>query len=91
MSFTINDLYGSAPLISLAIFALLTLIIEGIGKDKPALSYWVSLLGLVVSLVLSFLHLDQGTPVFGGMLFQGGFAGYCNLIFLTSAILSAIL
>lgn len=91
MSITSSDLINSSPLIAIVAFALLTLIVEAVGKDKPALSYWMSLLGVTTSLALSFVHLDSGVPVFGEMLFQGGFAGYCNLIFLISALLSIIL
>ena len=91
MGISFNDFYNSSPLIALVSFALLTLIVEGAGKDKPASSYWMSLVGVGVALILSFFHLGEGVPVFGGMLFQGGFAGYCNLIFLTSAFLTIIL
>jgi NADH-quinone oxidoreductase subunit N len=91
MSITSTDLFNSSPLIAIVAFALLTLIVEALGKDKPALSYWMSLLGVVTALVLSFVHLDSGVPVFGEMLFQGGFAGYCNIIFLSSALISIIL
>jgi NADH-quinone oxidoreductase subunit N len=91
MNISFNDFYNSSPLIALVSFALLTLFVEGARRDKPASSYWMSLLGIVVSLVLSFFHLGQGVPVFGGMLFQGGFAGYFNLIFLTAALLSTVL
>ena len=91
MSITSTDIYSSAPLIALVSFALLTLIVDGAGKDKPLLSYWVSLLGVAVSLLLSFFNLGSGIPVFGGMLLQGGFAGYCNIIFLTSALLTIAL
>ena len=91
MGITFSDISSSAPLVSLVLFSLLTLFVESLGKDKPVLSYWVSLLGVAVSLVLSFGHLGTGTPVFGGMLLQGGFAGYCNLIFLSSALLTILL
>ena len=91
MSITSTDLIYSLPLIAIVAFALLTLIVEALGKDKPTLSYWMSLLGVATSLVLSFVHLDSGVPVFGNMLFQGGFAGYCNIIFLSSALLSILL
>jgi NADH-quinone oxidoreductase subunit N len=91
MGITFSDITTSAPLVSLVLFSLLTLFVESLGKDKPVLSYWVSLLGVAVSLGLSFRHLGTGTPVFGGMLLQGGFAGYCNIIFLTSALLTILL
>ncbi len=91
MGITFSDITSSAPLVSLVLFSFLTLIVESWGKDKPVLSYWVSLLGVGVSLALSFGHLGAGIPVFGGMLLQGGFAGYCNLIFLSSAFLTILL
>jgi len=91
MGITFSDITSSAPLVSLVVFSLLTLIVESWGKDKPVFSYWISLLGVAVSLLLSFGHLGAGTPVFGGMLLQGGFAGYCNIIFLSSALLTILL
>jgi NADH-quinone oxidoreductase subunit N len=91
MSITSTDLIYSSPLIALVSFGLLALIVEAAGKDRPTLSYWISLAGVATSLVLSFLHLDKGIPVFGEMLFQGGFAGYCNIVFLSSALLSIVL
>jgi NADH-quinone oxidoreductase subunit N len=91
MGITLSDLTTSAPLVSLVLFSLLTLVVESWGKDKPVLSYWVSLLGVATSLLLSFGHLGSGTTVFGGMLLQGGFAGYCNIIFLSSALLTILL
>ena len=91
MGITLSDLTTSAPLVSLVLFSLLTLIVESWGKDKPVLSYWVSLLGVAISLLFSFGRLGSGTTVFGGMLLQGGFAGYCNIIFLSSALLTILL
>jgi NADH-quinone oxidoreductase subunit N len=91
MGISFNDFYNSAPLIALVSFALLTLIVESLGRDKPVSSYWMSFVGVALSLILSFFHLGEGVPVFGGMLFQGGFAGYFNLIFLVSALLSIVL
>lgn len=91
MNITWTDLWYSAPLLSLTAFGLLTLIVEATGKDKPVPSYWMSLIGVAVSLVLSFFNLESGTPVFNGMILQGGYAGYCNLIFLSSACLSIVL
>jgi NADH-quinone oxidoreductase subunit N len=91
MGITFSDITSSAPLVSLVLFSLLTLIVESLGKDKPVLSYWVSLVGVAVSLALSFGNLGAGVRVFGGMLLQGGFAGYCNLIFLSSALLTILL
>ncbi len=91
MNITSTDLWYSAPLLSLTTFGLLTLIVDATGKDKPVLSYWMSLIGVAVSLVLSFFNLGSGTPVFNNMILQGGYAGYCNLIFLSSAFLSIVL
>ena len=91
MGITSSDIYNSAPLVALVSFTLLTLFVEGLGKDKPAASYWMSVVGVTSSLVLSFFHLGEGVLVYGGMLFQGGFAGYCNLIFLSSALLTIVL
>ena len=91
MSITSTDLVHSSPLLALVSFGLLALIVEAAGKDRPTLSYWIGLAGVATSLVLSFLHLDKGIPVFGEMLFQGGFAGYCNIVFLSSALLSIVL
>ncbi|MEK6755088.1 MAG: NADH-quinone oxidoreductase subunit N [Bacteroidota bacterium] len=91
MNITSTDLWYSAPLLSLTTFGLLTLIVDATGKDKPVLSYWMSLIGVAVSLVLSFFNLGSETPVFNNMILQGGYAGYCNLIFLSSAFLSIVL
>jgi NADH-quinone oxidoreductase subunit N len=91
MTVSTVDLVSSAPLLVVVGFALLALILEAASKGRPSLSYWVSLVGAVTALVLSFFDLDSGVPVFGGMLSQGGFAGYCNIVFLSSALLTIVL
>ena len=83
MGITLFDFTNSAPLVTLVLTSLLTLVVESMGRDKPIFSYWVSLLGVVAALLLSFFNLESGVPVFGGMLLQGGFAGYCNVVFLS--------
>ena len=65
MSITSTDLVHSSPLLALVSFGLLALIVEAAGKDRPTLSYWIGMAGVATSLVLSFLHLDKGIPVFG--------------------------
>lgn len=91
MNITLTDLWNSAPLLALTIAGLLALVVEAVGKDKPIASYWISLLGVLASLVLTFLSLEPSTAIFNNMLLQGGYSGYCNLIFLSSALLSIVL
>jgi NADH-quinone oxidoreductase subunit N len=91
MTITSTDLWQSAPLLSLTAFALLTLLVDAAGKDRPILSYWLSLLGVAISFVLSLFSVGTGTPVFNNMILQGGYSSYCNLIFLASAFLSIFL
>lgn len=87
----LTDFWQAAPLVSLTIFALLTLIVDAAGKDKPVLSYWVSLAGIVVAAGFSIGSLGTNTQLFNGMLAQGGYSSYCNLIFLGSALLCIVL
>jgi len=87
----LEDLLYSAPLLVLTSSGLLALIAEAAGRDKPVISYYTSLIGVITSLILTFLNLGAGVPVFNNMILQGGYAAYCNLIFLSSALLSIVL
>ncbi|MBI3586044.1 MAG: NADH-quinone oxidoreductase subunit N [Ignavibacteriales bacterium] len=87
----LTDFWQATPIVSLAIFALLTLIVDAAGKDKPVLSYWMSLIGIVVAAGFSVASLGASTPLFNTMLAQGGYSSYCNLIFLGSAFLCIVL
>jgi NADH-quinone oxidoreductase subunit N len=91
MGITLSDITSSAPLVALLSFSFLTLIVESWGKDKPVSSFWVGLAGAAISLGLSFFNLGTSTAAYGGMLSTGGFAGYCNVIFLSSALLTILL
>ncbi|MBI3579126.1 MAG: NADH-quinone oxidoreductase subunit N, partial [Ignavibacteriales bacterium] len=87
----LTDFWRATPIVSLTIFGLLTLIVEAAGKDKPVLSYWMSLIGIVVAAGFSATSLGAGTPLFNAMLAHGGYSSYCNLIFLASAFLCIVL
>lgn len=87
----LTDFWQATPVVSLTIFGLLTLIVEAAGKDKPVLSYWMSLIGIVVAAGFSVTSLGASAPLFNTMLAQGGYSSYCNLIFLGSALLCIVL
>ncbi|HAL57628.1 MAG TPA: NADH-quinone oxidoreductase subunit N, partial [Bacteroidetes bacterium] len=91
MQFTLNDLWQSAPLLTVTATGLLALLVEGAGKGKPIRVYWISLAGLAVAAGFSLQNLGPEVPLFSNSIVGGGYASYFNLLFLSSALFSIIL
>ena len=91
MQFTLNDLWQSAPLLTVTATGLLALLVEGAGKGKPIRVYWISLAGLAVAAGFSLQNLGPEVTLFSNSIVGGGYASYFNLLFLSSALFSIIL
>lgn len=85
------DFIGALPLISLVSLSLLVLLIEALVRESEQISYWVSLVGLLVCIVLSATSISNSGFAFNNMITVGGFGAFFSTLFLIAALLTIVL
>ena len=68
------------PEITLAITFCLALLVGVIFRSRPQLSLWLSLLGVVVSVVFTIREMGTTESIFSGMIAVDPFASFFKLI-----------
>jgi len=98
MFFNYNDIVSVSPIIFLSLFSLLLLIVDasflkrGTSDKKPAnVVYWITILGLIVSGLLTVNTYFASGTAFNGMVFTGKFPAFFEMVFVISSILSVLL
>lgn len=91
MEITLHDLWRSAPLVCVAVTGLAALLVESTKRDRSSAVYWLSLIGLAVTFVLSITSLNDEVVVFNGMVLQGGYAGYFGALLSLAAFVTVVL
>lgn len=91
METTITDLWQSAPMVSLTLTGLAALLIESMKGGRASAVYGLSLAGSVLAFVFSLWSLGSEVVVFNGMILQGGYASYFNMVFTSSAFFTIVL
>jgi NADH-quinone oxidoreductase subunit N len=86
-----TDLLTAGPMILVACTGLLVLVLDAMIEKAEALSFWVSLTGLVAALVWCFAGIGLTGVAFGGMLSTGGYGSFFGVVFAASGILSVML
>jgi NADH-quinone oxidoreductase subunit N len=91
MPFNYNDLIAVSPILFLSVYSLLLLIIDASLKKPANLVYWLTLLGLVVSGLLTANTYNAPGTAFNGTVFTGRFPAFFEVVFLLSSALSVLL
>ncbi|HUI28578.1 MAG TPA: NADH-quinone oxidoreductase subunit N [Candidatus Acidoferrales bacterium] len=91
MAFNYNDVISVSPIIFLSGLSLLVLIIDVSFKKSADALYWVTILGLVISGLLTANTYFAPGAAFNGSVFTGKFPAFFEMVFVVSAILSVLL
>ena len=88
-----QDVLATAPLTTVAVTALLVLLIESLGHKTEMATCWTGVAGLSLALGLAFGRIGGSPAVdaFGGMVTTGSFANYFTMVFCAAGILSFLL
>ncbi|MBI3006290.1 MAG: NADH-quinone oxidoreductase subunit N [Ignavibacteriales bacterium] len=90
MSLNIADFVSSSPLMAVTATALLLILVEASRKGRPGLSFTLSMAGLFAASVFAVVNYSDEQIVFFGMLRQGWYANFLNLVFLSAAMLTVL-
>jgi NADH-quinone oxidoreductase subunit N len=85
------DSFTLAPLLALIATALLVMLIEAFVKTSEKISYWLSICGLVVSMVASFATMERSGVVLQQMINVGGMGSLFSIMFCISALGTIVL
>jgi NADH-quinone oxidoreductase subunit N len=91
MSFNYNDMIAISPIIFLSSFSLVLLIIDATLKKGANVSYWLTLIGLAGSGLLTVYTFNAPGNAFNGMVFTGRFPAFFEVVFVLSSALSVLL
>jgi len=88
-----QELLAVAPLLTVAVTALLVLLIDALAERSETLTCWTSIAGLAAALGLALGRIGAApaADAFSGMVTTGGFANFFALVFCTAGILSILL
>jgi NADH-quinone oxidoreductase subunit N len=91
MPFNYNDVISVSPIIFLSLFSLLLLIVDASFKKPANVVYWITILGLLISGLLTVNTYFATGTAFNGMVFTGKFPAFFEIVFVVSSILSVLL
>lgn len=91
MPFNYNDVISVSPIIFLSLFSLLLLIVDASFKKSANAVYWITILGLIVSGLLTVNTYFAAGTAFNGMVFTGKFPAFFEIVFVISSLLSVLL
>ena len=87
-----QSLNAILPLAVLVVWACALVVIDlFIPKERKWVTVLLSAIGLLVSLVLTLLRMDQTTQAFNGMISVDGFANFLSVLFLASGLVAIAL
>ncbi len=85
------DTFALTPLLALTVTSLLVMSIEAIVKTSERISYWLSLCGLVVSIIASFATVNLSGTTLQQMINVGGMGSIFAVMFSISALGTIVL
>ncbi|MGO9481914.1 MAG: NADH-quinone oxidoreductase subunit N [Candidatus Kryptoniota bacterium] len=89
--FDYTDIISVSPIIFLGIFALLLLIVDASFKRSANFVCWLTILGLLISGILTVNTYFAPGVAFNGMAFTGKFPAFFEVVFVLSAVLTVLL
>ena len=91
MNSYVNDILLNAPLMIVAVTALVAMIVEAGHKTKPDATSYISLAGVTMAAFFSISNLAGEGQSFGGMLRYGGYANFFGTLFCIITLMTIIL
>lgn len=86
-----TELFAIAPIISITIVSLIVLLVEALVKRSEWLSYWISVVGLVLTAYFAIATMPLMGTAFNRMVTVGGFGSMFATLFSVAALLTIIL
>lgn len=86
-----HDILAIGPISIVTVFALAVLTVEALRKQSDALTFWLSLIGLLLAALAAVASVPQSGTAFSGMVTTGGFAGFFSTLFSVAGFLSILL
>jgi len=91
MTPALNDFFSTGPLTIVTVTALIVLTIDALMKKSDLITWWLSLVGLVLAFVAAATSVGQNGSAFGGMVTTGGYADYFAMVFAAAGLTSILL
>jgi NADH-quinone oxidoreductase subunit N len=91
MNVLYSDVLAISPIAACTGIALIVLLIESLIKKNEALSYWISIVGLLACVAISVQSMQHTGTAFNQMVTTGGYGSFFGIIFLIAALLTIVL
>lgn len=91
MPFNYNDIIAVSPILFLSAFSLLLLVVDASFKRPANLVYCLTIVGLIITGILTINTYHAAGEAFNGMVFTGRFPAFFEIVFVISAALSVLL
>ena len=87
----VTELLSIAPILSLTSLSIIVLLINAFVKQSQEISYWLSVIGLVICIVVAINTMGQTGAVLNNMIIAGGYSNFFAVVFLCSSLLTVLL
>lgn len=91
MQFPLQDLYSLVPILSLLITAFIVVIIEAAIRKSSSISYWISIIGIIVTIILTVDMFNYTSTSFFRMFQSSSYGSYFSILFMISALFTIVL
>jgi NADH-quinone oxidoreductase subunit N len=91
MEISFQDALSSGAVTVLSITGLVVLLIESLWSRATALSFWLTVCGLLAGMVVGFQGIGEQGTAYAGMVKTGGYADFWAVVCCLSALLSVFL
>ena len=91
MNYLSSELFAIAPIISISIVSLIVLLVEALVKQGERLSYWISVVGLVITAYVAIATMPLIGTAYNRMVTVGGFGSMFATLFSIAALLTVVL
>ena len=85
----LSDLLKNSSLMIVTATVIVAILVEASRKTRPLITYFISIIGLVIALILAVFDRVGEDQSFGGMLLNGGFSNFFGTLFCVISILTA--
>ncbi len=86
-----NDLLGISPVLIVSLAGLIVVILEALFKKGETMSYFLSIISLILAGLFAIYTYPMYSTAFNGMVAVGGYASFFNFIFCVGALLTILL
>ncbi|MEK9136844.1 MAG: NADH-quinone oxidoreductase subunit N [Bacteroidota bacterium] len=91
MTFSIQDVFASAPLTVISLAAVIVLVVESLSDKTERLNCWLTIIGLLAAIAAALASLDSSGTAYNEMLATGGYANYFSVVFCLAGLLTVML